>query len=94
MRESGSGRPCAARSDEGLRCFVMAVVSSLVFDVNVLIMKDFFFSEGEPNSRVLAHIGDDDVTIRINTDAAEYTVEVNPHMRFCGVSLFASSSFH
>ena len=40
--ESGSGRPCAARSDEGLRCFVMAVVSSLVFDVNVLIMKDFF----------------------------------------------------
>ena len=38
MRESGSGRPCAARSDEGLRWFVMAVVSSLVFDVNVLII--------------------------------------------------------
>uniref|UniRef100_J3QNB3 A disintegrin and metallopeptidase domain 17 n=1 Tax=Mus musculus TaxID=10090 RepID=J3QNB3_MOUSE len=35
---------------------------------------------GEPDSRVLAHIGDDDVTVRINTDGAEYNVE--PLWRF------------
>lgn len=41
-----------------------------------LIMK-MCFSVGEPDSRVLAHIGDDDITIRINTDGAEYNIEVN-----------------
>lgn len=35
---------------------------------------------GEPDSRVLAHIGDDDVTVRINTDGAEYNIE--PLWRF------------
>nr|XP_044993780.1 disintegrin and metalloproteinase domain-containing protein 17 isoform X2 [Jaculus jaculus] len=44
--------------------------------------QDFFSGHvvGEPDSRVLAHIGDDDVTIRINTDGAEYNVE--PLWRF------------
>uniref|UniRef100_H0WGN1 Disintegrin and metalloproteinase domain-containing protein 17 n=1 Tax=Otolemur garnettii TaxID=30611 RepID=H0WGN1_OTOGA len=43
---------------------------------------NFFFSknQGEPDSRVLAHIGDDDVTIRINTDGGEYNIE--PLWRF------------
>ncbi|XP_006140894.1 disintegrin and metalloproteinase domain-containing protein 17 isoform X2 [Tupaia chinensis] len=44
--------------------------------------QDFFSGHvvGEPDSRVLAHIGDDDVTIRINTDGAEYNIE--PLWRF------------
>ncbi|KAB0365388.1 hypothetical protein FD754_009544 [Muntiacus muntjak] len=39
--------------------------------------QDFFSGHvvGEPDSRVLAHIGDDDITIRINTDGAEYNIE-------------------
>uniref|UniRef100_A0A2K6GV61 Disintegrin and metalloproteinase domain-containing protein 17 n=1 Tax=Propithecus coquereli TaxID=379532 RepID=A0A2K6GV61_PROCO len=44
--------------------------------------QDFFSGHvvGEPDSRVLAHIGDDDVTIRINTDGTEYNIE--PLWRF------------
>lgn len=44
--------------------------------------QDFFSGHvvGEPDSRVLAHIGDDDVTVRINTDGAEYNIE--PLWRF------------
>ncbi|KAH0518532.1 Disintegrin and metalloproteinase domain-containing protein 17 [Microtus ochrogaster] len=44
--------------------------------------QDFFSGHvvGEPDSRVLAQIGDDDVTIRINTDGAEYNIE--PLWRF------------
>ncbi|XP_028633604.1 disintegrin and metalloproteinase domain-containing protein 17 isoform X2 [Grammomys surdaster] len=44
--------------------------------------QDFFSGHvvGEPGSRVLAHIGDDDVTVRINTDGAEYNIE--PLWRF------------
>ncbi|XP_014647641.1 PREDICTED: disintegrin and metalloproteinase domain-containing protein 17 isoform X2 [Ceratotherium simum simum] len=40
--------------------------------------QDFFRGHvvGEPDSRVLAHIGDDDITIRINTDGAEYNIEI------------------
>uniref|UniRef100_A0A480NR39 Disintegrin and metalloproteinase domain-containing protein 17 preproprotein n=1 Tax=Sus scrofa TaxID=9823 RepID=A0A480NR39_PIG len=39
--------------------------------------QDFFSGHvvGEPDSRVLAHIGDDDITVRINTDGAEYNIE-------------------
>ncbi|GAB5570066.1 disintegrin and metalloproteinase domain-containing protein 17 isoform X1 [Prionailurus iriomotensis] len=39
--------------------------------------QDFFTGHvvGEPDSRVLAHIGDDDITVRINTDGAEYNIE-------------------
>ncbi|XP_066093358.1 disintegrin and metalloproteinase domain-containing protein 17 isoform X2 [Saccopteryx bilineata] len=39
--------------------------------------QDFFSGHvvGEPDSRVIAHIGDDDITIRINTDGAEYNIE-------------------
>ncbi|KAB0398500.1 hypothetical protein E2I00_006527 [Balaenoptera physalus] len=39
--------------------------------------QDFFSGHvvGEPDSRVLAHIGDDDITIRINTDGTEYNIE-------------------
>ncbi|KAI2522374.1 ADAM metallopeptidase domain 17 [Homo sapiens] len=39
--------------------------------------QDFFTGHvvGEPDSRVLAHIRDDDVIIRINTDGAEYNIE-------------------
>ncbi|PNI72811.1 ADAM17 isoform 1 [Pan troglodytes] len=44
--------------------------------------QDFFTGHvvGEPDSRVLAHIRDDDVIIRINTDGAEYNIE--PLWRF------------
>ncbi|XP_020848276.1 disintegrin and metalloproteinase domain-containing protein 17 isoform X4 [Phascolarctos cinereus] len=44
--------------------------------------QDFFTGHvvGEHNSRVLAHIGDDDFTVRINTDGAEYNIE--PLWRF------------
>ncbi|XP_044519564.1 disintegrin and metalloproteinase domain-containing protein 17 [Gracilinanus agilis] len=44
--------------------------------------QDFFSGHvvGEHNSRVLAHIGDDDFTVRINTDGAEYNIE--PLWRF------------
>ncbi|KAB1267190.1 Disintegrin and metalloproteinase domain-containing protein 17 [Camelus dromedarius] len=39
--------------------------------------QDFFSGHvvGEPDSRVLAHIGDGDITIRINTDGVEYNIE-------------------
>lgn len=40
----------------------------------------FFFSnlyiKGEHNSKVVAHIGDEDFTVRINTDGEEYNIEV------------------
>ncbi|XP_078206102.1 disintegrin and metalloproteinase domain-containing protein 17 isoform X5 [Callithrix jacchus] len=44
--------------------------------------QDFFTGHvvGEPDSKVLAHIRDDDVIIRINTDGAEYNIE--PLWRF------------
>lgn len=41
---------------------------------------DFFFFnlyvKGEHNSKVVAHIGDEDFTVRINTDGEEYNIEV------------------
>lgn len=39
----------------------------------------FFFNlcvKGEHNSKVVAHIGDEDFTVRINTDGEEYNIEV------------------
>lgn len=35
------------------------------------------FSSGQSNSKVTAHIGEDDFTVRINTDEEEYNVEVH-----------------
>jgi len=32
---------------------------------------------GEHNSKVVAHIGDEDFTVRINTDGEEYNIEVH-----------------
>lgn len=34
------------------------------------------YVKGEHNSKVVAHIGDEDFTVRINTDGEEYNIEV------------------
>ncbi|KAF6101873.1 ADAM metallopeptidase domain 17 [Phyllostomus discolor] len=59
------------------RDFKVVVVDGKDESEHSVRWQDFFSGHvvGEPNSRVLAHIGDDDVTIRINTDTAEYNVE-------------------
>lgn len=36
----------------------------------------FLIFKGEHNSKVVAHIGDEDFTVRINTDGEEYNIEV------------------
>lgn len=34
------------------------------------------YVKGEHNSKVVAHIGNEDFTVRINTDGEEYNIEV------------------
>lgn len=48
------------------------------------------YIKGEHNSKVMAHIGDEDFTVRINTDGEEYNIEVC----FAIQSDIQSSLFH
>lgn len=41
-----------------------------------LILFFFVYVKGEHNSKVVAHIGDEDFTVRISSDGEEYNIEV------------------
>lgn len=41
-----------------------------------LIWFSLAYIKGEHNSKVVAHIGDEDFTVRISTDGEEYNIEV------------------
>lgn len=66
-----------SRTERFAQNFKVVVVDGKDESEYAVNWRDFFRGHvvGEPDSRVLAHIGDDDVTIRINTDGTEYNME-------------------